>query len=144
MSSLSPSPTDSVSLYMNVASVAALPAKASRRNTQSRYEHLGSNECVVVVCTPQDMYASGCAVARAYSAYTRKTVGEPPSAQPRPVREVQVKVEFLLVDGETDPAIPANLTESALLAGETGWQPWPGRGGGRRIRWQMWQTIRLT
>ena len=104
----------------------------------------GSNECVVVVCTPQDMYASGCAVARAYSAYTRKTVGEPPSAQPRPVREVQVKVEFLLVDGETDPAIPANLTESALLAGETGWQPWPGRGGGRRIRWQMWQTIRLT
>ena len=101
----------------------------------------GSNECVVVVCTPQDMYASGCAVARAY---TRKTVGEPPSAQPRPVREGQVKVEFLLVDGETDPAIPANLTESALLAGETGWQPWPGRGGGRRIRWQMWQTIRLT
>ena len=71
----------------------------------------GSNECVVVVCTPQDMYASGCAVARAY---TRKTVGEPPSAQPRPVREGQVKVEFLLVDGETDPAIPANLTESDM------------------------------
>merc|ERR1712168_1214566 len=121
VSSLSPSPTDSVSLYMNLATVAALPAKVSRHNTQSRSHSLtkivksltaGSNECVVVVCTPQDMYASGCAVARAYSAYTRKTVGEPPSAQPRPVREVQVKVEFLLVEGETDPAMPANLTES--------------------------------
>merc|ERR1711970_1556880 len=121
VSSLSPSPTDSVSLYMNLATVAALPAKASRHNTQSRSHSItkivksltaGSNECVVVVCTPQDMYASGCAVARAYSAYTRKTVGEPPSAQPRPVREVQVKVEFLLVEGETDPAMPANLTES--------------------------------
>merc|ERR1712212_865004 len=121
VSSLSPSPTDSVSLYMNLATVAALPAKVSRHNTQSRSHSItkivksltaGSNECVVVVCTPQDMYASGCAVARAYSAYTRKTVGEPPSAQPRPVREVQVKVEFLLVDGETDPAMPANLSES--------------------------------
>ena len=65
------------------------------------------------------MYASGCAVARAYSSYTRKTVGEPPSAQPRPVREVQVKVEFLLVEGETDPAKPANLTESDKKALES-------------------------
>merc|ERR1719392_306528 len=121
VSSLSPSPTDSVSIYMNLATVAALPAKVSRHNTQSRSHSLtkivksltaGSNECVVVVCTPQDMYASGCAVARAYSAYTRKTVGEPPSAQPRPVREVQVKVEFLLVEGETGTATPANLSEA--------------------------------
>merc|ERR1719351_358158 len=72
VSSLSPSPTDSVSLYMNLATVAALPAKVSRHNTLSRSHSLtkivksltaGSNECVVVVCTPQDMYASGCAVA---------------------------------------------------------------------------------
>jgi len=128
VSSLSPSPTDSVSLYMNLATVAALPAKVSRHNTQSRAHSItkivksltaGSNEVVVVVCTKQDMYASGCAVARAYSAYSRKTVGEPPNAQPRPVREVQVKVEFLVVDGETAPATPANLSASDKKALET-------------------------
>jgi len=128
VTSLSPSPTDSVSLYMNLATVAALPAKVSRHNTQSRSHSItkivksltaGSTECVVVVCTPQDMYASGCAVARAYSSYTRKTVGEPPSAQPRQVREVQVKVEFLLVEGESGAAIPANLSESDKKALES-------------------------
>ena len=58
-------------------------------------------------------------MARAYSAYSRKTVGEPPNAQPRPVREVQVKVEFLVVDGETAPASPANLSASDKKALET-------------------------
>jgi len=128
VASLSPSPTDSVSLYMNLATVAALPAKVSRHNTQSRAHSItkivksltaGSNETVVVVCTSQDMYASGCAVARAYSLYSRKTVGEPPNAQPRPVREVQVKVEFLVVDGEVGSARPASLSASDKQALET-------------------------
>lgn len=128
VSSLSPSPTDSVSLYMNLATVAALPAKVSRHNTQSRAHSItkiiksltaGANESVVVVCSSQDMYASGCAVARAYSAYSRKTVGEPPNAQARPVREVQVKVEFLVVDGENGPARPASLSDGDRQALET-------------------------
>jgi len=128
VASLSPSPTDSVSLYMNLATVAALPAKVSRHNTQSRAHSItkivksltaGSTETVVVVCTSQDMYASGCAVARAYSAYSRKTVGEPPNAQPRPVREVQVKVEFLVVEGETGPVKPASLSDTDKKALET-------------------------
>ena len=60
----------------------------------------GSSESVVLVCTQEDIYASGCAVARAYSAYTRKTVGEPPGAVARPARDITVSVEFLLVEGE--------------------------------------------
>ena len=41
MSSLNPAPTDSVSLYMNLATVAALPVKVSRHNTTSRYSTRG-------------------------------------------------------------------------------------------------------
>ena len=58
VSSLSPSPTD-ISLYMNLATVAALPSKVSRHNTQSRAHNItkiiktltsSSNESVVIVC----------------------------------------------------------------------------------------------
>merc|ERR1712212_828874 len=76
VSSLSPSPTDSVSLYMNLATVAALPAKASRHNTQSR------SHSITKIVKSLTAGSNECAVARAFSAYTRKTVGEPPSAQP--------------------------------------------------------------
>merc|ERR1719219_181167 len=66
VSSLSPSPTD-ISLYMNLATVAALPAKVSRHNTQSRAHNItkiiktltsSSNENVVIVCRQEDVYAS--------------------------------------------------------------------------------------
>jgi len=125
VTSLSPSPTDSVSLYMNLATVAALPAKVSRHNTQSRAHSItkivksltaGSNETVVVVCSRKDMYASGCAVARAYSSYTRKTMGEPPVTQARQVRDVQVRVEFLVVEGDVGQATPASLSGADKLA----------------------------
>merc|ERR1711990_1041516 len=94
VSSLNPSPTDSVSLYMNLATVAALPVKVSRHNTNSRAHFItkvvrscssGGAETIVLVCNRQDMYASGCAVARAYSQYSRKTQGEGFNATPRPV-----------------------------------------------------------
>jgi len=128
VSSLSPAPTDSVSLYMNLATVAGLPAKVSRHNTQSRAHSItkivksltaGSSETVVVVCQSGDVYASGCAVARAYSAYNKKTVGEPPNAQIRPVREVLVKVEFLVVEGENDQVRPSSLSDEDKQALET-------------------------
>jgi probable aminopeptidase NPEPL1 len=54
---LNPSPTDSVSLYLNVATVAALPTKCSRHNTPSRAHAItklvkgcstGQNEVFVV------------------------------------------------------------------------------------------------
>ena len=122
VSSLNPSPTDSVSLYMNLATVAALPVKVSRHNTTSRAHFItkvvrscssGGAETIVLVCDRQDMYASGCAVARAYSHYTRKSQGEGFHATPRPVRDVDVRVEFLIV-GDGDDVKPANLTKEDI------------------------------
>ena len=110
---------------MNMATVAALPAKVSRHNTQSRAHSItkivksltaGSNETVVLVCSRKDVYASGCAVARAYSLYSRKTAGEPPNAVARPVRAVQIRVEFILVDGDDELARPASFSQADLLA----------------------------
>jgi len=128
VSSLNPSPTDSVSLYMNLATVAALPIKVSRHNTSSRAHFItkvvrscssGGAETVVVVCTRQDMFASGCAVGRAYSLYSRKTVGEALSATPSPVRDVEVRVEFLIVPEEGEDARPAALTKADIKCLET-------------------------
>ena len=46
------------------------------------------------------------------SVYSRRTFWEPPNAQPRPVREVQVKVEFLVADGDVGSARPTRLNPS--------------------------------
>ncbi|MCL4126300.1 UNVERIFIED_CONTAM: hypothetical protein GTU68_048877, partial [Idotea baltica] len=80
--SLSPSPTDSCSLYQNLATVAVLPLKSSRHNTPSRSHSLtklvrahtvGEDECIVIVCEQANLFASVCAIARAYPSYSRKT-----------------------------------------------------------------------
>ena len=82
LATLNPSPTDAVSLYLNSAFVCALPNKCSRHNTPSRAHALtklvkscssGRTERVIVVCERRDVFASGCAVARAYPVYSRKT-----------------------------------------------------------------------
>ena len=119
VASLSPTPTD-VGLYMNLATVGALPVKVSRHNTQSRAHSItklvksltsGSSEAVVVVVRHEDVYASGCAVARAYSLYNKKTVGDQPNVQARQAREVLVSVEFLIVDDNTDTVSPSVLSK---------------------------------
>ena len=121
VSSLSPTPTD-ISLYMNLATVAALPVKVSRHNTQSRSHSVtklvksltcGSTEAVVVVCRQEDVYASGCAVARAYSLYNKKTSGE------RQARDTAVTVEFLVVDTDTETVRPSNLSAEDIKVLET-------------------------
>jgi probable aminopeptidase NPEPL1 len=123
VASLSPQPTDSVSLYINMATVAALPTKVSRHNTNSRSHSItkivktcsaGGNECIAIVCEKRDLLASGAAVARAFPQFSRKTSGEAPDAFPRPPRSAVVSVEFLVVDpvlGETGPAVltPADI-----------------------------------
>ncbi|XP_055381563.1 probable aminopeptidase NPEPL1 isoform X2 [Condylostylus longicornis] len=83
VSSLHPSPaTDTCSLYLDCATIAALPLKNSRHNTNSRAhaitrvvksKTLGINESIVVVCERQDVFASGCAIARAFPLFSRKT-----------------------------------------------------------------------
>nr|XP_036673911.1 probable aminopeptidase NPEPL1 isoform X1 [Drosophila suzukii] len=80
---LHPAPTDKVSLYLDVATVAALPLKASRHNTASRAHAITrlvknhvlnvSEESVVLVCERENLFASACAVVRAFPLYSRKT-----------------------------------------------------------------------
>ncbi|XP_058058812.1 probable aminopeptidase NPEPL1 [Anopheles bellator] len=106
VSSLHPAPTDTCSLYLDVARVAALPLKASRHNTASRAHAItkliqskttGVSESIVLVCEKKDLLASACAVARAFPLYSRKT-SKLVAAEPPPT----VHVEFLLVGD--DPA----------------------------------------
>ena len=130
VSSLQPAPTD-ISLYMNLATVAALPTRVSRHNTQSRAHSItkivktlssGSSEAVVLVCRQEDVYASGCAVARAYSLYTRKTTGEPPNVQSRQSKDqAVVKVEFIIVneENEDEAARPSSMTDNDVAALKT-------------------------
>ena len=53
---------------------------------------IGVDEFVVIVCEREDIYASGSAVARAFSLYSRKTNKD------KKLR--LVTVEFVVVDGE--------------------------------------------
>lgn len=99
LSTLHPTPTDTCSLYLNLATVAALPVKCSRHNTPSRCHAItrlihscsvGVDESIVIVCEKSDVFASACAVARAFPLYSRKT-------SPGYSDVVTVSVEFLIM-----------------------------------------------
>ncbi|XP_070574824.1 probable aminopeptidase NPEPL1 [Ptychodera flava] len=102
---LHPSPTDTCSLWFNNATVAALPLKASRHNCPSRAHSITKlvkvcltgvgDETVLLVCERSDVFASACAVARAFSLFTRKS-GSSKTAKRT------VTVEFLLVGTDRD------------------------------------------
>ncbi|KAJ9586400.1 hypothetical protein L9F63_019952, partial [Diploptera punctata] len=103
LASLHPSPTDTCSLYLNLATLAALPVKCSRHNAPSRAHAItkivrsttvGTDESIVIVCERSDVFASACAVARAFPMFTRKT-----SNNPSHVSNITASVEFLLVPG---------------------------------------------
>ncbi|XP_076035523.1 putative aminopeptidase NPEPL1 granny smith protein [Oratosquilla oratoria] len=105
VSSLQPSPTDSCSLYLNLATVAALPIKCSRHNTPSRAHSItkivkthsvGAEEYIVLVCERSDLFASACAIARAYPTYSRKTASGSNT-------DYKVTVEVLLVGNGVTP-----------------------------------------
>lgn len=82
---LHPSPTDKISLYLDVATVAAVPLKCSRHNTPSRGHAITrlvknnivnvSEESIVIVCEKSELFASACAVVRAFPLFSRKTSG---------------------------------------------------------------------
>ncbi|XP_017104567.2 probable aminopeptidase NPEPL1 isoform X3 [Drosophila bipectinata] len=117
---LHPAPTDKVSLYLDSATIAALPLKASRHNTASRAHAITRlvkthvmnvpEETVVLVCERDNLFASACAVVRAFPLYSRKTGN---GLAPTPVKSEQgcgdgandtsrnlVNVEFLVIDKE--------------------------------------------
>jgi len=78
--------TDTLGLYLNKIFLAVLPSKCSRHNTPSRCHALTklvktctsqsakAKQTVVIVCEKRDVLASGCAVARAFPTFSRKTV----------------------------------------------------------------------
>ncbi|XP_020813373.1 probable aminopeptidase NPEPL1 isoform X2 [Drosophila serrata] len=113
VASLHPAPTDKVSLYLDLATLAALPLKASRHNTDSRAHAVTrlvknhvlnvSEESVVLVCERENLFASACAVVRAFPLYSRKTgngqatgCGDGSKDTGRNV----VNVEFILINKE--------------------------------------------
>nr|CAD7416929.1 unnamed protein product [Timema poppensis] len=126
LASLHPSPTDSCSLYLNLATVAALPVKCSRHNTPSRAHFItklvksatvGVDESVVIVCRREDVFASACAVARAYPLYSRKTTNNLSAS----TKTATVQVHFVLLASSDDAgsmAVSNGTAEGELVLGE--------------------------
>jgi len=99
---LHPSPTDFCPLYLDLATIAALPLKCSRHNTTSRAHSLtrlvkthavNVTESILIVCDKKDLFASACAVARAFPLYSRKSKTENAG-------HVFLNVEFILIENE--------------------------------------------
>ncbi|MGH0184269.1 UNVERIFIED_CONTAM: hypothetical protein FKN15_014405 [Acipenser sinensis] len=104
---LNPNPTDNCSLYLNYATVAALPSRVSRHNSPSAAQFLtrlvrtclpgGASRCIVMVCERSEVFASACAIARAFPLFTRRS-----SATRRTDKRV-VTVEFIIVGQDSGP-----------------------------------------
>ena len=136
MTDLASGSRDNVSLYLNKFQVATLPSKCSRHNAPARPHaltklvkslsstHTGKEACIVV-CERKDVFASGSAVARVFSTYTRKTISGPenPIASngvknvPR-ITKHEVHIEFIIVD-ESNGGLSENdamtLNQGAFL-----------------------------
>jgi len=110
---LNPTPTDAVPLYMNMATLAALPSKCSRHNAPSRPHALtklvkscssGQDEIFVIVCERSEVFASACALVRAFPQYSRKTSSIAPDSFSPKTKEKSshvVNVEFICTDGRS-------------------------------------------
>uniref|UniRef100_A0A8C5BUE3 Cytosol aminopeptidase domain-containing protein n=1 Tax=Gadus morhua TaxID=8049 RepID=A0A8C5BUE3_GADMO len=113
LAALSPNPTDSCPLYLNHATVAALPARVSRHNSPSSAHFVsrlvrsclpgGNNRCIVMVCERSDVFASSCAISRAFPTFSRR------SASSRRTEKKKVTVEFIVVGQESSSVEPAEL-----------------------------------
>ncbi|XP_058859446.1 probable aminopeptidase NPEPL1 [Acipenser ruthenus] len=107
LGTLNPNPTDNCSLYLNYATVAALPSRVSRHNSPSAAQFLtrlvrtclpgGASRCIVMVCERSEVFASACAIARAFPLFTRRS-----SATRRTDKRV-VTVEFIIVGQDSGP-----------------------------------------
>ncbi|RMB95860.1 hypothetical protein DUI87_27974 [Hirundo rustica rustica] len=126
LSTLNPNPTDSCPLYLNYATVAALPSRVSRHNSPSAAQFItrlvrnclpgGVNRCIVMVCERSEVFASACALARAFPLFTHR------SSASRRTEKKTVTVEFFLVGQNNGPMEVATLkclasaTEGVRLA----------------------------
>ncbi|XP_005924827.1 probable aminopeptidase NPEPL1 [Haplochromis burtoni] len=113
LSALNPNPTDSCPLYLNYATVAAIPSRVSRHNSPSSAHFVsrlvrsclpgGNNRCIVMVCERSDVFASSCAMARAFPIFSRR------SASSRRTEKKHVTVEFVIVGQDANPLEAAEL-----------------------------------
>ncbi|XP_030389160.1 probable aminopeptidase NPEPL1 isoform X1 [Gopherus evgoodei] len=126
LSTLNPNPTDNCPLYLNYATVAALPSRVSRHNSPSAAHFItrlvrnclpgGINRCIVMVCERSEVFASACALARAFPLFTHRF-----SASRRTEKKTVI-VEFFLVGQNNGPIEVATLnclasaTEGVRLA----------------------------
>ncbi|OWK03438.1 NPEPL1, partial [Cervus elaphus hippelaphus] len=133
LSTLNPNPTDSCPLYLNYATVAALPSRVSRHNSPSAAHFItrlvrtclppGTHRCILLcflvlqmVCERSDAFASACALARAFPLFTHRS-----GASRRPEKKT-VTVEFFLVGQDNGPVEVSTLqcltsaTEGVRLA----------------------------
>ncbi|XP_050525757.1 probable aminopeptidase NPEPL1 [Daktulosphaira vitifoliae] len=109
ISVLNPCPTDSCPLFLNTATLATISNSRSRHNSSAQPHMLtklikthsvGYDECIVIVCERQDVFASGCAAARAFYDYCRKTKIVNGKLKEQKKTTVTVNVEFLIVSGD--------------------------------------------
>ncbi|XP_077808209.1 putative aminopeptidase NPEPL1 isoform X2 [Macaca mulatta] len=126
LSTLNPNPTDSCPLYLNYATVAALPCRVSRHNSPSAAHFItrlvrtclppGAHRCIVMVCEQPEVFASACALARAFPLFTHR------SGASRRLEKKTVTVEFFLVGQDNGPVevstlqCLANATDGVRLA----------------------------
>ncbi|RVE72810.1 hypothetical protein OJAV_G00041540 [Oryzias javanicus] len=113
LSTLNPNPTDSCSLYLNQAAVAALPSRVSRHNSPSSAHFVsrivrsclpgGNNRCIVMVCERSDVFASSCAISRAFPIFSRRSTAS------RRTDKKHVTVEFLIVGNDSSSLHLAEL-----------------------------------
>lgn len=109
LAALNPNPTDSCPLYLSYATAAALPSRVSRHNSPSSAHFLtrlvrtclpaGNNRCILMVCEQSDVFASACAIARAFPLFTRR------STSSRRTEKKHVTVEFITVGQENGPLV---------------------------------------
>lgn len=149
LNTLNPNPTDSCPLYLNHATVAALPSRVSRHNSPSSAHFVsrlvrsclpgGNNRCIIVsilighvfviafhitidlclrefffffvysfpfqmVCERSDVFASSCAIARAFPIFSRR------SSSSRRTEKKHVTVEFVIL-GQDSSSLDAAEVE---------------------------------
>uniref|UniRef100_A0A8C0XDR4 Cytosol aminopeptidase domain-containing protein n=1 Tax=Castor canadensis TaxID=51338 RepID=A0A8C0XDR4_CASCN len=126
LATLNPNPTDSCPLYLNCATVAALPSRVSRHNSPSAAHFItrlvrtclppGAHRCILMVCEQPNVFASACALARAFPLFTHR------SGASRRTDKRTVTVEFFLVGQDNGPVEVStlqcltNATEGVRLA----------------------------
>ncbi|KAM8867148.1 putative aminopeptidase NPEPL1 isoform 1-T1 [Synchiropus picturatus] len=113
VNALKPNPTDSCPLYLNHAVVASLPFRLSRHNSPSAAHFVsrlvrscmpgGNNRCIVMVCERSEVFASACAIARAFPIFSRR------SSSSSRTEKKHVTVEFLIVGQDSSQLDASDL-----------------------------------